>query len=184
MQPASAPAAKSETLSDLPPLEQFVRDPFEESIGYSLVLADAKTKIIERFGAPNKQESSTFPDRTSDAILTYFFLQYEDVAFHIIESEAGDQSWINKIEITGNTHALKYGLGVGSKRSFIISLFKPKEYFADKNPMRLSAIVSETRTDTKHRPGEPVSAAAEVTVFIEFDVRDVVRKIVLENIED
>ena len=101
-------AVDEEPLASAYRLQRFAIDPFEEPIGNSFSLADAKAKIIERFGEPIEQESSSFPDRTSDEIFTRFIFQYDGITFRVGENEAGNRSWIERTEVTGNTHALAW----------------------------------------------------------------------------
>ena len=116
------------------PLQQFAMNPFEESLGHIPIFFNNKSEFLERFGTPIKEESSKYPDRTSDAMLTHYFLQYDGLSFGINESEDQKHSWIETIEITGNAYALTYELGIGSKRSDIVTLFEPNVY-AKSNPM-------------------------------------------------
>lgn len=158
-------------------LQAFALDPFEKPIGDSKGSVGERAKLLERFGRPNKQESSRFPDRTSDLMLTYMFLQYDGVAFHVIEDEDHKHSWIERIEITGNSHALKYGLHIGSTRSAVISLFQPADYLVDKNPMRLST------NGVQNPPNMAVWEGPTIDVAIDFDSTDLVTRIVVESIE-
>lgn len=160
-------------------LQAFALDPFEEPIenADSQGLVGARARLLERFGEPVAQESSRFPDRTSDLMLTYALLQYEGVAFHLVENEDGGRSWIEKIDITGNTHTLKYGLRIGSARSDVVSLFQPGEHLIDRNPMRLST------NGVQNPPNMAVWEGPVIDVAIDFDSADRVTRILVEKIE-
>ena len=134
-------------------------------------MADAKAKIIERFGEPIEQESSKFPDRTSDEIFTRFIFQYDGIAFRVGENEAGNRSWIERTEVTGNTHALKYGLHMGSSRSEVVSLFLPVEYAVDNNPMTLATNI------VQDPPNMAIWEGPVILVAISFDSEDRVTRI-------
>ena len=162
----STAAVDEESLASAYRLQDFAIDPFEEPIGNSFSLADAKAKIIERFGEPIEQELSKYPDRTSDEIFTRFIFQYDGITFRVGENEAGNRSWIGRIEVTENTHALKYGLHIGSTRSEVISLFQPAEYRIDKNPMRLYTNI------VQDPPNMAVWEGPVIVVVISFDSED------------
>jgi len=167
----STAAVDEESLASAYRLQRFAIDPFEEPIGNSFSLADAKAKIIERFGEPIEQESSKYPDRTSDEIFTRFIFQYDGIMFRVSENEAGNRSWIESIEVTGNTHALKYGLNMGSSRSDVVSVFLPVEYAVDNNPMTLVTNI------VQDPPNMAVWEGPVLGVVIDFDSEDRVTRI-------
>ena len=176
-------AAEYDEVKKASPLQQFAMDPFKESLGYSPIFINNKSTLLERFGTPIKEESSQYPDRTSDAMLTNYYLQYDGLSFGISESEDQKHSWIDTIQITGNAYALKYELGIGSKRSDIVTLFEPKVY-AKSNPMHINATIVGYWADYKDQSGDPVWVHAEIDVTIHFDASDLVEKIVLETFSD
>ena len=176
-------AANYDEVKRASPLQQFAMDPFKESQGYIPVFFNNKSELIERFGTPIKEESSKFPDRTSDAMLTNYYLQYDGLAFGIIEGEDKKHSWIEEFEITGNAYALKYELGIGSKRSDIVTLFEPKVY-AKSNPMHLYGEVIGYWADYKDKSGQPKWVVADINVTFYFDATDRVERIVLGSYSD
>jgi len=164
-------AVDEEPLASAYRLQRFAIDPFEAPIGNSFSLADAKAKIIERFGEPIEQDSSKRPDRTSDEFYSLFTLQFDGVTFRVVEDQSGDHSWIEWTEITGNSHALKYGLHIGSKRSRVISLFQPAENLIDNNPMRLYT------NGVQNPPNMAIWEGPVILVAISFDSEDRVTRI-------
>ena len=171
-------AAEYDEVRKASPLQQFAMDPFKESEGQIPIFFNNKSKLLDRFGMPIKEESSKFPDRTSDAMLTYYYLQYDGLSFSIVESEDQMHSWIETIEITGNSYALKYELGIGSRRSDIVTLFEPKVH-AESNPMDIYAKIVGYWANAKDDLGNPVWVNSEIDISIEFDETDVVTKISL-----
>ena len=175
----STAAANYDEVKRASPLQQFAMDPFKESLGYPPIFFSNKSKVLERFGTPIKEESSKDPDRQFDEIMTSYYLQYDGLSFSIIESEDQLHSWIETIEVTGNAHALKYDVGIGSKRSEIVPLFEPSDNYAEANPMRLSASVLGYWANFKDQSGEPRWVNATFDISIDFDASDVVTKISL-----
>jgi len=152
-------------------LQAFAIDPFEKAVEDSQALVGARDKLLQRFGTPLKEESSKRPDRTSDEFYSLFTLQFDGVMFRVVEDQSGDHSWIEWTEITGNTHALKYGLHIGSTRSQVISLFQPTEFLIDKNPMRLYT------NGVQNPPNMVIWEGPVIVVAISFDSEDRVTKI-------
>ncbi len=93
------------------------------------------------------------------------------ITFRVGENEAGNRSWIEITEVTGNSHALKYALHMGSSRSDVVSLFQPPEYRIDKNPMRLYTNI------VQDPPNMAVWEGPVIGVVIDFDSEDRVTRI-------
>ncbi len=68
-------------------LSAFFLEPFEEPLGYSMVLNDAKARILSRFGKPTSMSSAQYPARTSDENLWNTTLEYSGITFIVGESE-------------------------------------------------------------------------------------------------
>jgi hypothetical protein len=134
-------------------------------------LVGARDKLLQQFGTPLKEESSKRPDRTSNEFYSLFTLQFDGVTFRVVEDQSGDHSWIEWTEITGNSHALKYGLHIGSKRSQVISLFQPAENLIDNNPMRLYT------NGVQNPPNMAIWEGPVILVAISFDSEDRVTRI-------
>ena len=147
-------------------LQAFAIDPFEKLVEDSQASVGARAKLLQRFGTPLKEESSKRPDRTSDEFYSLFTLQFDGVTFRVVEDQSGDHSWIEWTEITGNSHALKYGLHIGSTRSQVISLFQPTEFLKDKNPMRLYT------NGVQNPPNMAIWEGPVIVVAISFDSED------------
>ncbi len=173
----STAAANYDEVKRASPLQQFAMEPFKDSLGYPPILFSDKSEVLERFGTPIKEEFSKGPDPQFGEILTYYYLQYDGLSFGITESEDQLHSWIDTFEITGNAHALKYDVEIGSKRSEIVTLFEPSDNYAEANPMLLSASVVGYWANFKDQSGEPRWVNATFDISIDFDASDVVAKI-------
>ncbi len=169
----SAPLSESEQqrIESALRLQAFALDPFEKPIEDSQGLVGARAKLLQRFGTPVREESSKRPDRTSDEFYSLFTLQFDGITFRVVEDQSGDHSWIEWTEITGNSHALKYGLHIGSKRSRVISLFQPAENLIDNNPMRLYT------NGVQNPPNMAIWEGPVILVAISFDSEDRVTRI-------
>ena len=164
-------AVDEEPLASAYRLQRFAIDPFEKLIEDSQALVGARDKLLQQFGTPLKEESSKRPDRTSNEFYSLFTLQFDGVTFRVVEDQSGDHSWIEWTEITGNSHALKYGLHIGSKRSRVISLFQPAENLIDNNPMRLYT------NGVQNPPNMAIWEGPVILVAISFDSEDRVTRI-------
>ncbi len=163
------------------PLQQFAMDPFKESEGHIPVFYNRLSGILDRFGAPIEEVQSKLPDRMIDEVLTSYLLQYDGLTISIIESEDKEHSWPETIEISGNAYSLKYGLGVGSTRSDIVSLFQLHDFRGKGNPIRLDAEVVGYWANYKDQSGQPKWVIARLVVTFHFDALDRVEKIGLGN---
>ena len=164
-------AVDEEPLASAYRLQRFAIDPFEKLIEDSQALVGARDKLLQQFGTPLKEEFSKRPDRTSNEFYSLFTLQFDGVTFRVVEDQSGDHSWIEWTEITGNSHALKYGLHIGSKRSRVISLFQPAENLIDNNPMRLYT------NGVQNPPNMAIWEGPVILVAISFDSEDRVTRI-------
>lgn len=164
------------------PLQQFAMEPFKESLGFRPIMFIDKSEVLERFGTPIKEESTKGPDPQFGEMMTYYDLQYDGFSFGIIESEDQLHSWIDTFEITGDAHALKYDVEIGSKRSEIVTLFEPSDNYAEADPMRLSASVVGYWANFKDQSGEPIWVHVTFDISIDFDASDVVSKISLATV--
>lgn len=168
---------------ELTPLQRFAIDPFEEPVGSSMVVGNALPKIRERFGIPTEMLSTPFPDRTSDQMLTHTTLRYDGLLFNINEDADRKQSRIQRTEISGSSHALKYGLTIGSTKDDIFSVFGSEKYMEHGGQLRTSTHIWETCTDTEFRPGEEVTGEAYIEIVFDIDEMNTVTRVVLESIE-
>lgn len=181
--PPVSPANESEDGNENTRLQEFVFDPFDDPIGHSMVLMNAKTKIIERFGPPINVDSWELPDRTSDAVFPINSLEYDGIVFVVGENEGQTGSWIQSIAITGDSHLLKFGLAIGSKRDDIIAALDPEYFLNTENQLRMTADIWEERTDTEYRPGEVVRLDSHIELNLDIDENDSVTKFFIEAIE-
>lgn len=119
-------------------LQSFAMDPFEQPLGDWSEHQNARYLVVERFGEPLSVTVFEVPDRTSDAMVKEHVYEYDGARFRIGESDAGDRSWIVLTEVTGNAHALKYGLKIGSKKGDMAGLFGPDTGLGNANPLILT----------------------------------------------
>ena len=176
-----AVADENAALNNEPSRLQFALDPFADSIGHSIKLGNAKAKIFEQFGRPIRQEVSTAKERTSDIILTYYFLQYEGLDFGLVEREDG-RTFITGIVITGNAYELKYRVQIGSTRTKIVSLFRPDDFRASRNPMLVYTHLLEDRYAREDPAKNANWQGPVIGISFDFDSEDRVTRIAVGNI--
>ena len=97
-------ASDSIEVIDASHLQRFTMDPFEDSEGQNPIFYTEWSGILERFGEPPNTEESKVSDRTSDAIMTSHWLQYDGLIFGIIESEDNKHSWLETVIVSGNAY--------------------------------------------------------------------------------
>ncbi len=144
-------------------LQMFAIDPFDEPMGDWAQSFDARSLVIARFGEPITMDVSKRPHRTSSEELTEYVIDYDGLRFWIDENELGDRSWIVAIEVTGNAHALKFGVGIGSSRSDVVAAFNPDEYLIRGNRITL------TTNTVQDPPGQEEWHGGTVDVIIYFE---------------
>lgn len=83
--------------SDSTPLKTFLLDPFEDPIGRSMVLSDAKEMVLQRFGEPRQVEIVSIPDRYFDGDIMHSTLHYAGLVIEIAEYSGQSRSWLNRI---------------------------------------------------------------------------------------
>ena len=167
-------------------LQRFAMDPFENSEGQNPVFYNDLSGILERFGEPIKAVESKFGDRTSDAIMTSHWLQYDGLAFAVIESEDKKHSWPETITISGNAYPLKFGIEIGTAYSDFLDLLQlaPPDYRAKSSPMRLYADIQGYWADYRDQSGRPKYVYAHLSVSFFFDAEDNIEKITLWTSSD
>ena len=148
---------------------QFAMDPFNKPISHSYSLGNAKERVLRRFGDPIEESVSTHETRFPGEYQTTYGLAYIDIQFVIGKGNDRPNTWIQQIEITGNTHDLKFGVRIGTARAEIISLFAPVEHQASSNPMLVSVPTLETQSSFDETMGKIVSYTPSFHIKFEFD---------------
>lgn len=159
---------------------RFAMDPFEIPISYSWSRGDAKDQILQRFGKPTENSVSTRETRFVGEVQTSFRFKFADIQFVVGQMNDRPNTWIEQIEIVGNTHVLKNGVQIGTSRAQIVSLFAPIEHYAAMNPMRVSVPTLETQSDFA-RTGGAITGHYVPTMDItfEFDEQDCLSRIII-----
>jgi hypothetical protein len=155
-------------------LALFAVDPFQNSIGHSLVLGDAKQRIEGRFGEPQELKASQADDRSSAAKLNFYRLAYPGLVFVVGQSEDRARSWIETIELSDGHPALKFGLGIGVSADTVASVFDPANMVRSASDLRLATAVYEDLND--------ISVESNVELTFRLDSDGIVQKILIETI--
>lgn len=177
-----APAVQAESplagLNDDPSARLlFAIDPFEEPIGYLMLEGNAKEMILRRFGEPEDVHESIVPTRFPGETYASYSYRFEDVSFVVNEWPDRKWSWIERIEIAGNSQKLKFDVRIGSEREQVIAVFSPTERYKDANPMAVGAHVFEQRSHVGEDGSTPDEPGTTYGILFEFDEGDRVSKI-------
>lgn len=162
----------------------FAMDPFENPIAHSFSIGNAKEKVLGRFGKPLEASASTYETRWVGETQTSYRLSYADAEFVIISFDDRPATWIESIEITGNTHDLKFGIHMGTPRAEIISKFAPAAHYANSNPMRVSIPTLETSASLSESKAETESFAPTIDITFEFDADDRLSRLSIFTLTD
>ena len=161
--------------SDNSPLQVFLLDPFEEPIGHSMVLSDAKEKTLQRFGEPQKVDIVSKPDRYADGDVTHSTLHYAGLVIEIAEYSGQSHSWLNRIEITGEQYQLKYDLRIGASHQDVLDSLQPSSYSDTPSLLKMHEDIWERRFGDS--PEDDVQVGSSAQLMFEFDATDRVSKI-------
>ena len=161
--------------SDSTPLTAFLLDSFEEPIGHSIVLSDAKEKVLQRFGEPQQVEIVSIPDRYSDGDITHSTLHYAGLVIEIAEYSGQRYSWLNRIEITGEQYQLKYDLRIGASHQDVLDALQPGSYTDTPTLLAMGKELWEKRFAVHSE--DDVQVGTSVGLTFEFDASDRVIKI-------
>jgi hypothetical protein len=164
-------------------LHALFHEPFEKPLGYSLVLGDARQRIITRFGQPRSRESKRYAARTSDELLWNTVFSYDGMTIAIGESEDRSISWLESIEITNDEHPLRFGVEVGAFSDDIAKAFPGIQFVEVDEELRYFAEIWESRTDSKYLPGQVVTVGSAMELSIFLDDAGRVSRILIESIE-
>ena len=171
--PASGPAADSKE-PEPSRIEVFAMDPFQEPIGHSLVLGDARQQVQARFGEPQELDTWTADDRTGTGRLTFFRFAYPGMVLVTGEGQDRSGSWIESIELFEGHPPLKFGLGVGVGADTVKATFEPA------NSVRSAGAVGLETSIHEDRNGKSVESYVELT--FELDGDGLVQRILIETI--
>ncbi len=156
---------------------RFAMNPFEKPISDSSSLGNLKEQILQRFGEPIEKSVSTYETRFIDQTRTSFGFKYADVQFVVAQTNDGPHMFMERIEIIGNTHVLKYGVQIGTSRTQVVSLFSPMEPYATSNPMLVAVPTMETQSDFEKTGGAVAGYVPTFDITFEFDEKDCLSKI-------
>jgi len=156
---------------------RFAMDPFDKPISHSYSLGNAKEQVLRRFGDPIEKSVSTHETRWPNETQTLYSFAYTDIQFVIGQRNDQPSTWIAQIEITGNTHDLKYGVRIGTTRAEIASLFAPAEQQAASNPMLVGIPTLETQSSFEETGGIVVGYTSTFDITFAFDENDCLSKI-------
>ncbi len=172
---SDAQQANDAESSPLSALQNFLLDPFEQPIGHSMVLSDAKEKILQRFGEPQKVDIVSIPNRYAEGDIKYSTLHYSGLAIQIAEYPGRSESWLTRIEITGEQYQLKNDLRTGVKRGNVLEWLRPTNFTESQNRLTIFENIWEERTDV--RTGHVHRVDASIKLEIAFDAGDRVSRI-------
>jgi len=163
--------------SDSTPLQVFSFDPFEEPIGYSMVIGDVREKVLQRFGEPKNIKIAFEFDKYSVELAQIRFstLHYPGLKIVIADRPGNSEAWLNGIEITGEQYRLKYKLGVGANHQDVLDALQPGSYTDTPGLLKMRAELWEKQFGDCPEHDSRVDASVEL-VF-EFDATDQVSNI-------
>ena len=157
---------------------RFALDPFEEPIGYFMLDGNSMEMIIRRFGEPDDVDNSTVQTQYPGETFTLYTYRYDDITFVIGKWPDRDWSWIESIEVLGNSQKLKFGIQIGSHREQLPATFKLKEPYSEKgNLLSASAHGTETPSDIGEDGSTIDGDGATYHIVFEFDDGDQVSRI-------
>jgi hypothetical protein len=171
--PSSGPAVSSQE-PEVSRIERFAMDPFEEPIGHSLALGNAKQQIDERFGDPQKLETWKADDRTGTGQLIFARFTYPGLVLVVGEGDDQSRSWIESVELFEGHPSLKFGLGVGVSADTVATTFAPANSVRTAGAVRLATPIYEDLND--------ISVESYVELTFELDGNGVVQRILIETI--
>lgn len=157
---------------------RFAVDPFEEPIGYLMVEGNSKEMIVRRFGGPEIMDESIIQTQFPGESYTLFTYRYKDITFIVGKWPDREWSWIESIEIVGNSQQLKYDIRIGSSREQVSATFSLTEPYSGKgNLLGASAHIAETPRDVGEDGSTLDQDGNTYGILFEFDEDDRVSKI-------
>jgi hypothetical protein len=157
---------------------RFAVDPFEEPIGYLMLEGNSKEMIVRRFGEPDEVNEEIVPTRFPGETYRLFTYRFKDITFTVGKWPDREWSWIESIEIVGNSQKLKYGIRIGSSREQVSATFSLTEpYSGKRNLLSASAHISEGPGDIGEDGSTLVEVGTTYGILFEFDDDDRISKI-------
>ena len=157
---------------------RFALDPFEEPIGYLMLEGNSMEMIVRRFGVPDEVDESIMQTQYPGETYTLYTHRYNDITFIIGKWPDRDWSWIESIEILGNSQKLKYGIQIGTSRELLPATFALTEPYSEKgNLLSASAHGTETPSDVGEDGSTIDGDGATYGILFEFDDDDQVSQI-------
>ena len=165
-------------LSDSTPLQVFSLDPFEEPIGYSLVLGDVRERVIQRFGEPQETMITFEVDRYGGegSEIRLSTLHYPGLIIKIGDRPGYKRSWLNGLEITGEQYQLKFKLEIGASHQDVLDALQPGNYNDTPGLLKMYEDIWEKRYGDRAENDTRVDGS--VGLVFEFDATDRVSKII------
>lgn len=157
-------------------LQAFALDPLEEPIGDWVSDQNALAVLASRFGEPLAVDVVDVPDRTSDAMLEEQVIDYGGLRFLVGASKSGARSWIMETEISGNAHAMKFGLEIGASRADVERMFEAAPSEVPSNPLIL------TTTTNPDLPDLATWDGATIDVMMTFEADRLVKVVVVPSV--
>jgi len=157
---------------------EFLYDPFDPPLTYSIVLGDAAARVLERFGKP-RHEKSTIGSARGDPTEKSEYLTWEYDGMTVeMDGPVGESSrWISRVQLTGSSYKLKFGIRIGATRAEISSALNEK-LPPSPVPYLVTSQYSERRTDVPGHDGEQISVLTYDELTIEFDESDKAKRLV------
>ena len=157
---------------------RFAVDPFEVPIGYLMLEGNSKEMILRRLGEPDEVDESIMQTQFPGETYTLYTYRYNDITFVVGKWPDREWSWIERIEIVGNSQKLKYDIRIGSSREQVNATFPLKEPYSEKgNMLSTAAHIAERPSDVGEDGSTLDEVGATYGILFEFDDDDRVSKI-------
>ncbi len=157
---------------------RFAVDPFEVPIGYLMLKGNSQEMILRRFGEPDEVEESTIQTQFPGETYTLFTYRFIDITFIVGKWPDREWSWIERIDIVGNSQKLKYDIRIGSSFEQVSATFFVKEMRSEKgNLLVADAHIAERPSDVGEDGSTLDEVGASYGILFEFGDEDRVSKI-------
>lgn len=102
----------------------FAFDGLEAGINERNTRSDAEKKLLERFGRPDRSESTT--QWKGDGLFQTKYWRYEGLEIRMSRPVAASDTWFLKTILHSPAYTLRFGLSIGAKKSkFLQELGRP-----------------------------------------------------------
>ena len=154
----------------------FAFDGLEAGINKRSARGDAEKKLLERFGRPDRSESTT--QWEGDGLFQTKYWQYEGLEIRISQPVAALETWFLKIILKSSAYNPKFGLSIGAKKSKFLQEL-------GRSGLRVKPTSNSlvyTISDSWSKGGVAFTSHAGVEIF--FDQEDHAEKIVWDYYAD